>query len=103
MYDGEDANTPGDAKQEDETKQTFHVRLQGRRPGLVDNQGLSAVLMNLVDRYTEKVEICSNDEEDWDHEGEDKVDVVVQPTVITRETNIYKKLEFVLILLYLKP
>ena len=47
--------------------------------------------MNLVDRYTEKVEICSNDEEDWDHEGEDKVDVVVQPTVITRGNKYLKK------------
>ena len=49
------------------------------------------MLMNLVDRYTEKVEICSNDEEDWDHEGEDKVDVVVQPTVITRGNKDFKK------------
>ena len=39
--------------------------------------------MNLVYRNTEKVEICSNDEEDWNHEGENKVDVVVQPTVIS--------------------
>ena len=48
----------------------------------MDNQRVSAVLVNLVYRYTEKVEICSNDEEDWHHEGENKVDVVVQPTVI---------------------
>ena len=83
LNDGEDADTPGDAKQEDETKQTFHVHLQRRRPGLVDNERLSAVLMNLVYRHTEKVEICSHYEEDWHHEGEDKVDVVVQPTVIS--------------------
>ena len=55
LDDGDDADTPGDAKQEDETKQTFHVQLQRRRPGLVDNQRVSVVLVNLVDCYKEEI------------------------------------------------
>ena len=55
LYDGYDPDTPRNAKQEDETKQTFNVHLQRRRPGLVDNQRVSVVLVNLVDCYKEEI------------------------------------------------
>ena len=64
------------------------------------------MLMDLDDGHTEEVEIGSHDEKDWHQEGENQVDVVVQPAIISTGKKIYlifTKLEFTLKLLHLKP
>ena len=47
------------------------------------------MLMDLDDGHTEEVEIGSHDEKDWHQEGENQVDVVVQPAIISTGKNIF--------------
>ena len=70
LYDREYSNAPSDSEQEQKTKQTFHVNLEGGSFWFVNNERIVVVFVYLVDSNTQEVQVGSHYQEDRYQDGQ---------------------------------
>ena len=78
-----DAKTPGDSQKKKKTKETFDIDTEWCSSWFVDDEGVFAVLVDLVDSNEEEVEIGSHDQKHWHQEWRNEEKVAVDPTKIS--------------------
>jgi len=81
--DGQDAHRPSGAEEEEEAKEAFHIQLQRCRSGLVRYQSIPAVDVDLPDSYRKEVDVDADDAEHWGEEGQNQVDVALDPAEVS--------------------
>ena len=77
--DGQKAYGPGGPEKEEQSEEALDIELEGGRPGLVGDEGVPAVDVDLPDCHTQEVDVDTDDTEDGGEEGEDEVDVAPDP------------------------